>query len=117
MHEFRPAVWAGARGKKSVQATEPVQVEPDTETVEPEPEPLADETQAGNTFTILDANENPIGIGSTESATFTPYDATDAAKAFAAQKGIDLSKVKGTGVDGRVTKNDVEDHVGTPKSK
>lgn len=35
-------------------------------------------------------------------------DATDAAKALAAEHGIDLKDVKGTGTDGRVTKDDVE---------
>jgi pyruvate/2-oxoglutarate dehydrogenase complex dihydrolipoamide acyltransferase (E2) component len=35
-------------------------------------------------------------------------EATDAAKALAAQHGIDLATVTGTGSDGRITKDDVQ---------
>jgi len=37
-------------------------------------------------------------------------DATDGAKELAAERGIDLSEVEGTGADGRITKSDVEAH-------
>lgn len=37
--------------------------------------------------------------------------ATDAAKALAAEHGIDLAGVTGTGADGRITKDDVAGHV------
>lgn len=37
-------------------------------------------------------------------------DATDAARTLAAERGIDLADVKGTGSNGRVTKDDVEAH-------
>jgi len=36
------------------------------------------------------------------------YDATDAAKAHADEQGVDLSKVEGTGEDGRITADDVD---------
>jgi len=35
-------------------------------------------------------------------------DATDSARELAAERGIDLSDVEGTGADGRITKSDVE---------
>lgn len=37
-------------------------------------------------------------------------DATDAARKLAAERSLDLSEVKGTGADGRITKDDVEAH-------
>lgn len=37
-------------------------------------------------------------------------DATDAAREYAAEKGINLADVEGTGEDGRITKADVEKH-------
>ena len=38
-------------------------------------------------------------------------DATASAKELAAQEGVDLASVDGTGKDGRITKGDVEDAV------
>lgn len=35
-------------------------------------------------------------------------DATDAAEKLAAELGVDIAKVQGTGQDGRITKGDVE---------
>jgi pyruvate/2-oxoglutarate dehydrogenase complex dihydrolipoamide acyltransferase (E2) component len=44
-----------------------------------------------------------------EPATNEPeFDATDAAGALAKENNLDLSKVKGSGADGRITKADVE---------
>ena len=46
------------------------------------------------------------------SETSTPEgpDATEAARALAAERGVDLADVKGTGKDGRITQGDVEGH-------
>jgi pyruvate/2-oxoglutarate dehydrogenase complex dihydrolipoamide acyltransferase (E2) component len=38
-------------------------------------------------------------------------DATDAAKALAAQHNVDLASVEGSGAEGRITKDDVAEHV------
>ena len=38
----------------------------------------------------------------------TTTDATDAAKALADEHGLDLATVTGTGADGRITKDDVQ---------
>lgn len=38
-------------------------------------------------------------------------DATESARELAAENGVDLREVEGTGADGRVTKGDVEDHL------
>lgn len=43
--------------------------------------------------------------------TIEDIDATDAARAYAAEQNIDLAGVTGTGADGRVTKDDVANHV------
>ena len=37
-------------------------------------------------------------------------DATDSARELAAERGIDLADVKGSGKDGRITRSDVESH-------
>lgn len=46
-----------------------------------------------------------VGTGGDE------IDATDGAKELADEEGVDLSQVQGTGKDGRITKEDVEDHI------
>ena len=49
---------------------------------------------------------SPADADTSESGT----DATKAARDLAAERGIDLADVKGTGSDGRITKDDVENH-------
>jgi pyruvate/2-oxoglutarate dehydrogenase complex dihydrolipoamide acyltransferase (E2) component len=46
--------------------------------------------------------------GSGQSSSSDAPDATPSAEAYAKEKGIDLSTVKGSGQDGRITKEDVE---------
>lgn len=58
--------------------------------------PTAPETSEGDTEN-LDRSEEP--------------DATDGAKKAAADAGISLSEVAGTGKDGRITKDDVDEYV------
>ncbi len=43
-----------------------------------------------------------------EAAPAVAVDATDAAQALAAEKGVDLAQVKGTGKGGRIVESDVE---------
>jgi pyruvate/2-oxoglutarate dehydrogenase complex dihydrolipoamide acyltransferase (E2) component len=45
----------------------------------------------------------------------TEVDATEAARELAPERGIDLSKIQGTGAEGRVTKADVEAASAAPK--
>ena len=40
----------------------------------------------------------------------TDAEATDEARELAAERGLDLSEIEGSGKDGRVTKKDVEAH-------
>lgn len=53
----------------------------------------------------------PLGVEGAPAPTVAP-EATEAAQELAAEKGIDLSTIKGTGQDGRITKTDVEKAVG-----
>jgi len=76
--EHRPQTWGGS-GKRSVQAVRTTGNIQAQAAAAPEPTPDNTET-----------------------------DATDAAKALAAQHGIDLATVTGTGSDGRITKDDVQ---------
>lgn len=46
--------------------------------------------------------------GSAAATSMETIDATDAAWAKAQELGVDLTKVKGTGKDGRITVDDVE---------
>jgi pyruvate/2-oxoglutarate dehydrogenase complex dihydrolipoamide acyltransferase (E2) component len=46
-----------------------------------------------------------------QTAVDASVDATDSAKELAETEGVDLSKVKGTGADGRITKGDVDDYL------
>ncbi len=55
--------------------------------------------QARGTRSAPAAPEQPVAPGP---------DATDAAKALAAEHGIDLANVTGTGVENRITKDDVQ---------
>lgn len=44
----------------------------------------------------------------TDTTTHTDIDATDGARKAAAELGVDLAEIEGTGAEGRVTKADVE---------
>lgn len=46
--------------------------------------------------------------GPAENKSTRTFDATDAAQELADAEGVDLSRVKGSGADGRITKADVE---------
>lgn len=92
MSEHGPALWTGS-GKRSVQATEPsdTQAEPPA-APEGEGEPTVREDFAP----VI--HEQPT----------EPVEATDAAKALAAENNIDLATITGTGAGGRVTQDDVK---------
>lgn len=57
-------------------------------------------------------SEPRTGISHPADGTFSPtigaIDATDAARDLATEHDIDLATVTGTGVDGRITKDDVQ---------
>jgi pyruvate dehydrogenase E2 component (dihydrolipoamide acetyltransferase) len=54
----------------------------------------------------------PVGAGaSKQGAESGPVKASPAAKRLAREKGVDLSLVKGTGPEGRITEKDVEDYL------
>lgn len=55
-------------------------------------------------------NPAPEGAGVLALTETSPLEveATEGARALAEERGIDLSKIQGTGADGRVTKADVE---------
>ena len=52
--------------------------------------------------------ETPTDELQTSSESSPSYDATDSAVELAAELGVDLSTVTGSGADGRITKADVE---------
>jgi pyruvate/2-oxoglutarate dehydrogenase complex dihydrolipoamide acyltransferase (E2) component len=52
--------------------------------------------------------ENPDPNADSDEEKQAEVDATDSAKELAAEHEVDLSEVKGTGKDGRITKPDVE---------
>lgn len=99
---FAPARWTG--GKRSVQANpKPDAPAPAPAPVEaPAPEPVP----APETGTEIQIDE--------PAQAFTrPVDATDAARALAAERGLQLTTIVGTGKDGRVTQQDVEGFAAT----
>lgn len=69
--------------------------------IESEPEPLDEERREE---------------GGEEQAQGVPYDATAGAVALADQEGVDLNDVEGTGVGGRITKEDVQNHLDQQQS-
>lgn len=92
MSEHGPALWTGS-GKRSVQATEPS----DTRAEAPAAPEAEGEPTAREDFAPVIHEQPP-----------EPIDATDAAKALAADNNIDLATITGTGVDGRITQDDVK---------
>jgi 2-oxoglutarate dehydrogenase E2 component (dihydrolipoamide succinyltransferase) len=68
-------------------------------------EDIADESDGEVRFGD-EANALPAATDSTSEGP----DATDSARELAAERGIDLSTVEGTGKDGRITQADVENH-------
>jgi len=56
-----------------------------------------------------EAASSPAEAEKASSESSSP-DATDSARELAAERGIDLSDVEGSGKDGRITKDDVEAH-------
>lgn len=80
-----PVRWEGSTGKRSVQAYAPE--------AEAAPEAVPE-----------------VAVEVTPPEEETPA-ATDAAKALAAMKGVDITTVEGTGAEGRVTKDDVQQAV------
>jgi pyruvate/2-oxoglutarate dehydrogenase complex dihydrolipoamide acyltransferase (E2) component len=88
------ARWTG-KGKRSVQANES-EPTPDVEPT-PEPEPTYDP----------EPTPDPTPEPEPEPEPAPEILATDAARQFAADNGIDLTRVTGTGAEGRITKDDV----------
>lgn len=72
-------------------------------------EDISDETDGKARFGA-DANSPAEASSDSSSDSSDGPDATDAARSLAAERGVDLSEVKGTGADGRITKDDVESH-------
>lgn len=99
---FAPARWTG--GKRSVQAN------PKPDAPEPEPAPVeAEPVPAPETGTEIEIEEPPTQALTRSVA----VDATDAARALAAQRGLQIAGIVGTGKDGRVTQQDVEGFAAT----
>jgi pyruvate/2-oxoglutarate dehydrogenase complex dihydrolipoamide acyltransferase (E2) component len=86
MSDHGPAFWTGQSGKRSVRA---------------DPKPAEDEQTVNEQ--IAEIELAPPATSPPEE----PAEATDAAKALAAENNIDLSTVTGTGAGGRITQDDV----------
>lgn len=84
MSDHGPALWTGQSGKRSVRA---------------DPKPEHDSVNEE----IAEVEIAPPATSPPEE----PVDATDAAKALAAENNIDLSTVAGSGSGGRITQEDV----------
>lgn len=65
--------------------------------------------QAPGTHHIADIDRHATGDFSVENN--EQIDATDAARELANENSVDLNEVAGTGADGRVTKDDVENYI------
>lgn len=63
----------------------------------------------GDKFDVL--HEEPKPVGPVVAEALPEVNATAGAIALAAEKGVDLAKVEGTGRDWRVLKSDVEAHL------
>jgi pyruvate dehydrogenase E2 component (dihydrolipoamide acetyltransferase) len=87
MSEHGPEFWTGNTGKRSVKAKEPT----------PKPAPPVEDEQPST------KEEAPAPPETAESG-----EATDAAKALAAEHGVDITTVQGSGSGGRVTQDDVK---------
>lgn len=68
-------------------------------------------TWSGSGKRSVQAVRTTANVQAAPEAPSADTDATDAAKALAAQHDIDLANVAGTGSEGRVTKDDVAAHV------
>jgi len=87
--QHRPKKWTGERTIPTVETYGGVTVAEETFAPEYAPEYEAD----------TDGNDDELG---------PDIDATDAARNLAAEHGINLATITGTGADGRITKDDVE---------
>jgi pyruvate dehydrogenase E2 component (dihydrolipoamide acetyltransferase) len=83
---------------------------------EGEEAPETDEDEAPAAAPAVEAPPTQEAVA-TPPATGGPVDATPVARRMAAAEGIDLSSVEGSGVQGRVTREDVERLIAAPPGK
>jgi pyruvate dehydrogenase E2 component (dihydrolipoamide acetyltransferase) len=88
---------------------------------EPEPATAAEATETENNHqaapanlepTAEDAANDPAPVSSNSSAGPSPIHASPAVRRIASEHAVDLSQITGTGPHGRITKADIQNHLG-----